>query len=188
MSKSIISLILATLIIISCKNDSNVIDLIKAKNEGFQIFEDENFIIKCPVVLEIDRKIDDSNLSNNDKEREYVDIVGRYKFDSGTPVVYTILVDKSIRNYCSNKKELILVLENKYLRDFISSLNKRKIKYTKEKIDNKECYKYIYNLESTPVMVLFIINNGFSYLIQVSSNVDLEGKFNDFIRTFKLIK
>lgn len=153
----------------------------KAKNEGFQIFKDENFIIKCKGNLLLDKlRYEQFEQEGQANSKPY------HVFKDG--VDYNINVSDMSSLLNGRSKEEINNYNKDDLKYYQTKFNEMGIK--NEQIKFKEFNAVFYeNLqEGKLTKAIYFHNDMKSYMIQVTSKKNTKRLYEEFTNTFDLIK
>lgn len=162
-------------------SNTNSFDKNKAIEEGYQVFEEDGFMIKCKGELKLDRliiqQLKESGIGDNSKPY-HVYIEGTdYNINvSSFEKVLFGKNDKEINDY--NKDDLDY---------YQTKFNEMSIKNKRGKFKNYDAVYYENIQDNRITKAVFFHNKKKSYMLQVTDNTNVEKKFLDFIETFEII-
>jgi len=171
------------------KPTREIIDINQAKNEGFQIFDNENFIIKCPSKFKEDVVYYETAKSQGmdvSTIKSYVASENTNSYEEG--VIYNIVINDLSSFYDGFSKKEELIFDEKFFDKYITDIKANNFKYKISKSNNKKCIHYNYSQAGLPTKAMLIIDNKKSYMLQVASRKNLDAKFEYLITNFKFIK
>lgn len=162
--------------------DENKFDFEKAKNEGYQIFSEDNFIIKCKGKLLLDKlrmeQMKQNGLSDNSKPF-HVNFGG---------VDYNINIGDYSSILNNQNDEEIKKFNNEDLIYYQTKFNEMGIKNNNAKFKEFDAIYYQNSQDEKLTYALYFHHKMKSYMLQVTSEKNSEKLFNDFINSFELIE
>lgn len=169
------------------KSSEPKIDLNKMKKQGFQIFESDNFIVKCNCKLKTN-----SDFLEKIKEQgsqypasAYICSKDERNYDKGT-IVNINIYDLS-KDYITLSEAKYNVFNEEFINSYATQLKSNNINFKREKFHDVEALRYEFNQMGLPTKALFFVKNKKSYLIQVASRSNLANQFSSIVNSFKEI-
>lgn len=179
LSKSIKSIKLKSALVSNTRND---FDETKAQKEGFQVFKNENFIIKCKGKILLDKlrveQIEQNGLSNNSKPF-HVFIKG---------VDYNINVSDLSSVLAGQNKEELIKHNKEDLTYYQTKFDEMAIKNQRGKFKNIDAVYYQNSQDDKQSKAVYFHHKMKSYMLQVTSKQNTDKLFNEFINSFEIIK
>ena len=156
-------------------------DEVKAKSEGFQVFTDDNFIIKCEGKLAIDKlRMEDMKLSGHKNSKPYHVFVKGVDFNINISDLRGLFAGKSIDEI------------NKYNNDdllyYKKNFNDMGVKNKMDKFKKFDAIYYENTSDGKLTKAVYFHDKMKSYMLQVSSIKNTDKLFNEFINTFELMR
>lgn len=162
-------------------NNINSFDEEKYINEGYQIFKEDNFVIKCEGKILLD-KLRIQQMKQN----------GLY--DNSKPYhVYVEGIDYNLNigNYESvlkgQNKEEILKFSEDDLDYYQTKFDEMGVKNNRSTFKGFDAVYYENTIEGRTTKAVFVHHKMKSYMIQLTSNKSTEELFQNFINTFEFI-
>jgi hypothetical protein len=154
----------------------------KAKNDGYQIFKDENFIIKCKgkILFDKARFENDQQSGQPNYSKPYHVFKNGVDYNINVSDMSSLLIGKNSNDIAKYNDENLVYYQTKF--DEMGVKNKQK----KFKNFNAVFYEISQNDKSTKAV--YFHNNMKSYMLQVSSSKNSQKLFDEFIDTFESIK
>jgi hypothetical protein len=165
----------------SDQKDISKFDENKAKKEGFQIFKNEKFIIKCDGNLKLDQErveyFKQNNLGTNATPfHVYINEVD-----------YNINVINMSSLYNGISKGELEKYQNEDLDNYETNLKSTGIVYERGKLKDINCIYYQNNLQDKLSKAVYFENGLNSYLLQVTSKENTDKLFDEFVHSFEII-
>lgn len=165
----------------SDQKDISKFDENKAKEEGFQIFKNEKFIIKCDGNLKLDQErveyFKQNNLGTNATPfHVYINEVD-----------YNINVINMSSLYDGISKGELEKYQNEDLDNYETNLKSTGIEYERGKLKDINCIYYQNNLQDKLSKAVYFENGLNSYLLQVTSKENTNKLFDEFVHSFEII-
>lgn len=165
----------------SDQKDISKFDENKAKEEGFQIFKNEKFIIKCDGNLKLDQErveyFKQNNLGTNATPfHVYINEVD-----------YNINVINMSSLYDGISKGELEKHQNEDLDNYETNLKSTGIEYERGKLKDINCIYYQNNLQDKLSKAVYFENGLNSYLLQVTSKENTNKLFDEFVHSFEII-
>lgn len=159
---------------------SSKVDLLKAKKEGFQLFEDDNFMIKCDGKLILDKlRMEALKQNGQDNNKSY------HVFNNGIDYNINVTDQSALLQGRSNKEIVDFTKDD--LKYYQTKFNEMKIKNNRGMFKNFDAVFYeIYQDKKLTKAVYFYYKNK-SYMLQVSSKVNTSELFKKFTNSFEII-
>jgi hypothetical protein len=152
-------------------------DEIKAQKEGFQIFKNENFIIKCDGKLELDQERIEYFKQNNPESNATPFHVYVNNID------YNINVTNMSSMYEGISKNELIKYQNEDLDNYETNLKNNGIIYERGKLKKTNCIYYENTQENIITKAVFFEIDSNAYLLQVTSKEKIDKLFNKFINS-----
>ncbi|RTY78244.1 hypothetical protein EKL97_14160 [Flavobacterium sp. LS1P28] len=179
LSKSIKSIKLKKALVNKTQND---FDETKAQIEGFQVFKNENFIIKCKGKLLLDilrvEQLEQNGLSDNSKPF--------HVFVKG--IDYNINVSDLSNVLEGQNKEELSKHNQEDLTYYQTKFDEMAIKNQRGKFKNIDAVYYQNSQENRQSKAVYFHHKMKSYMLQVTSKQNTDKLFNEFINSFEIIK
>lgn len=160
----------------------NKFDFEKTKKDGYQIFSEDNFIIKCKGKLLLDKlrieQMKQNGLSDNSKPF--------HVFFEGVDYNINVGDYSSILN--NQNDEEIQKYNDEDLSYYQTKFDEMGIKNNKAKFKDFDAIYYQNSQEGKLTNAVYFHHKMKSYMLQVTSGKNSEKLFNDFINTFELIE
>lgn len=162
----------------------------KIKQEGYKVFEKENFAIKCPAELKLNTELVKQQKAQGNPLPIYSYQGAINPNNPNTAVMYGIdIIDLSIEY-----KKLPVSKHNQYTIDYLKYYSENyanrvgaSYTYAKDKFNSVD-YCYMQTTQPFPFKAMFFINDKKIYTIMVGSNNELDKKYNEFKNSFKFLK
>ena len=173
----------------STASSSSNLDLASLKNQGYQIFNKDNFVIKCNSKLKIN-----TVLIKMAKEKGYKYPISSYiatenKDSYDKAVIYTVQItdiSSDYKNISANKQSDFTI---KYLDSYCSSLKANNMIYSRLSFSGLSSVEYSFLENGTlPSKAIIFIKDKKAYLLQVGTRKDLSKKYASLKNSFKFIK
>lgn len=175
---------------ISVVHPREELNIEKIKQEGYKVFEKENFAIKCPAELKLNTDLVKQQKAQGNPLPIYSYQGAINPNNPNTAVMYGIdIIDLSIEY-----NKLPVSKHNQYTIDYLkyyaeNYANRVGASYTyaKDKFNSVD-YCYMQTTQPFPFKAMFFINDKKIYTIMVGSNNELDKKYNEFKNSFKFLK
>jgi hypothetical protein len=188
----IIFLFITLSISISCSNKQPKINISeqksiskfdenKSRKEGFQIFKNENFIIKCVGELKLDQERIEYFKQNNLGTNATPFHVYMNETD------YNINVINMSSLYDGINKSELTKYQNEDLDNYETNLKSTGIEYERGKLKDINCIYYQNNQDGKLSKAVYFENGLNSYLLQVTSKGNTDNLFDEFVHSFEII-
>ncbi len=163
------------------KQEHIVFDEGKAKKDGYQIFKEDNFIIKCNGKILLDRlRIEQYKQSGQpDNTRPY------HVFVKG--VDYNINAGDYAYILNGQSNEEINKYINESLDYFQTKLDEMEVKNQRKKFKNFDAVYYQNSSEGKLTKAVYFHDKMKSYTLQVSSSKNTDKLFDEFVNSFEII-
>lgn len=163
------------------------IDLNKSREEGYQIFEKDNFIIKCNCPLE-----KNTVAVQMAKEQgitypisSYVCAENEDSYETGA--ICNVQITDIESDYDGLSKNQENQFTDEYLQSYISNLVANNMSYTEGELDGVKTVEYSFVQMEMPAKALIFVKERKSYMLQISTRTNLSEKFNDLKASFQFI-
>lgn len=158
-----------------------IFDKNKALENGYQVFQDEGFMVKCNKEIKLDRlRIQQKKQSGmDDNSKPYHVYSDGTDYNINVSTFESILAGKSdeeIKNY--NKNDLDY---------YQTKFDEMSIKNSRGKFKDFDAVYYENTQNGRTTKAVFFHLEMKSYMLQVTDDKNVEKKFKDFIETFKII-
>lgn len=158
----------------------NLFDEKKARNNGFQIFNDENFIIKCKGNLLLDKlRYEQFEKEGQANSKPY------HVFKNGVDYNINISDMSSLLN--GRSKEEIDKYNKDDLEYYQTKFDEMGIKNELKKFKGFDAVYYENTVDGKLSKALYFHNDMKSYMLQVTSKSETKKLFEEFINSFDLI-
>jgi hypothetical protein len=177
-SKSIksISMIEKTLDIPIVKNFNEK----KAIEDGYQVFQDDGFMIKCEGKIKLDRlRIQQFKQSGIDNSRPY------HVYHNGTD--YNINVSSFVGVLSGQTEQEKADFHKSDLDYYQTKFDEMSIKNSRDKFKDFDAVYYENTQNGKTTKAVFFHHQMKSYMLQVTDDKNVEKKFQDFIKTFEIL-
>ena len=159
----------------------NQFDRNKAIEDGYQVFKDEGFMVKCDGEIKLDRlriqQMKENGLDDNTRPYHVYHSGIDYNITvSSFEVVHSRLNEQEISDY--NKNDL-----NYYQTKF----DEMSIKNRRDNFKNYDAVYYENTQDGRTTKAVFFHHKSKGYMLQVTDDNNGEKKFQDFIKTFEII-
>lgn len=160
----------------------NKFDEEKAKSNGYQIFKDDNFIIKCKGKILFDKLRFESyqQAGQENYSKPY------HVFNNGVDYNINVSDMSSLLNGKNNNE--ITQYNNEDLTYYQTKLDEMAIKNVQKKFKNFNAIFYQILLDGKLTKAVYFHNHMKSYVLQVSSKKNNQKLFDEFINSFELIE
>lgn len=186
--------LLCCLILISFQSAANTsansnLDLINLKKQGYQIFNKDNFVIKCNSKLKIN-----SEALRMAKEKGMNFIVSSYigsenKNSEKIGVIYIIQISDISSQYKNIPQSKQNEFTIKYLDSYCSNLKANNMSYSRPNFNGLNSVEYTYLDNGVlPSKAIVFIKDKKAFLLQVGTRKDLSKKYASIKNSFKFIK
>ena len=160
---------------------ANKFDKNKAIEEGYQVFQDEGFIVKCNGKIKLDKlriqQMKQSGLVDNTKPY--------HVFHKGTD--YNINVSRYDQDLFGQSQKEIANYNKNDLDYYQSKFDEMSIKNKRGKYKNYDAVYYENAQNGRLTKAVFFHYKMKSYMLQVTDDNNVETKFQEFIKSFELI-
>lgn len=191
--KSIVLLFCCVLLISFNSNGTNNLksnlDITALKQEGYQIFKQDNFVIKCNSKLKVN-----TEALRLAKEKGMNFILSSYigsenENSESTGVIYNIQISDISSQYknapISKQNEITI----KYLDSYCSSLKANNMSYSRPIFNGLNSVEYSFLQNGVlPTKAIIFIKDKKAYMLQVGTRKDLSKKYTSLKNSFKFIK
>lgn len=165
----------------TAKTNISKFDEAKAKKEGYQIFKEDNFIIKCSGKLLLDKlRIEQTKqngqIDNSRPFHVFVKGVDYYINISDLTYLFNGKSDEELNKY--NSQDLTY---------YQTKFDEMEIKNKRGKFKNFDAVYYQNFQENKLTKALYFHHKMKSYMIQVTSKTNTDALFNEFVNSFELI-
>lgn len=160
---------------------ANKFDKNKAIEDGYQVFQDDGFMVKCDGEIKLDRLRIQQMQQNglNDNSRPY------HVYHNDTD--YNINVS-SFDSILSEKNEQEIADYNKNDLDYYQTkFDEMSIKNSLDKFKDFDAVYYENTQNGRTTKAVFFHHQMKSYMLQVTDDNNVEKKFEDFIKNFEII-
>jgi hypothetical protein len=167
-------------------NERSNLDL---KNQGYQIFQKDNFIIKCNSKLKSNTILMKMAKEQGNKYPITSYIATEYKDSYDKAVIYTVQITDITLEYKGISANKQNDFTNKYLDNYCLSLKANNMSYSKLNFIglNSVEYSFLQN-GSLPCKAIIFIKDKKAFLLQVGTRKDLSKKYANLKTSFKFIK
>ncbi|WP_445749950.1 hypothetical protein [Polaribacter sp.] len=160
---------------------ANSFDKNKAIEEGYQVFQEDGFMVKCKGELKLDRlriqQMKEAGMGDNSRPYHVYNNGTDYNINiSSFEEVLFGKTDKEIEDY--NKNDLDY---------YQTKFDEMSIKNNRGKFKNYDAVYYENTQDNRLTKAVFFHHKKKSYMLQVTDNTNVEKKFSDFIDTFEII-
>lgn len=162
-------------------------ELKKLKQDGFQIFEKDNFLITCNCKLKQNTLAIKMAKEQGVKYpfSSYVCSENKNSYETG--VICNINVTDMTSDYSSIPESKYSYFTNKYLKSYIGSLEANNISYTEGEFNGVKTVEYTFSQMELPTKAVIFVKDKKSYLLQIGTRKNLSKKFSDLKTSFKFI-
>lgn len=156
-------------------------DTNKAREDGYQIFKEDGFMIKCNGVLKLDNlRIQQMKQSGlNDNSRPFHVYSEGVDYNINVSDFENILIGQSEREIFEFNKNDLDYYQTKF--------DEMSVKNSRGKFKDYDAVYYENTQNGRTTKAVFFHYKMKSYMIQVTDENEVENKFQDFIKTFKII-
>lgn len=159
----------------------NDVDVEKFRKDGYQIFEDFNFVIKSHAKLKLDTTMLEYFRKNSNLNSQPYHI--KYK-----GVDYNVNISDFSSLYHNAEPSLIDETNEQYILDYKTNLDSYGIKNYISEFKGMKAVYYENMQNGIKSKAVFFHHYNKAYMLQVSSKTDIDNYFKKFIGTFELIK
>lgn len=175
-----------TLSEISNKENSKV-TIKKLKHEGYQIFEKDNFALKCPCTLKVNSLFIKEAKKQGNKYPTSAYLCAENQTSYETGVIYNVNAYDITSDYEKIPESKHNYFATQYLASYAENLRTNNINYTEANFNGVKCVEYSFTQMDMPAKAIIFVKNKKSYLLQVATRKDLQKQFS-FLKThFKFI-
>jgi len=170
-------------------NQKSNLDLISLKQQGYQIFEKDNFVINLKSKFKLNTVL--MNMAKKQGSKypisSYISTEKKDSYDNA--VIYTIQITDITSEYKGISANKQNDFTYKYLDSYCSSLKANNMSYSKLNFIGLNSVEYSF-LEngSLPTKAIIFIKDKKAFLLQVGTRKNLSKKYSDLKKSFKFIK
>jgi len=163
-------------------------DISEFKKAGFQVFEKDNFIIKCDCKLKVNSEAQKIAKQQNVKipVSAYVCVSNQNDFDNVTATNITIQ-DISYIYMPGGAKDREHIFTDDYYETYKKNITAANMKLTEGLFNGARYLEYSFIQQDVPTQAIMFIKNKKMYCLQVSSMKNLIQRFNILKSSFKFI-
>lgn len=163
------------------------IDISDAKKEGFQVFENDNFIVKCICKLSLNTELMDNvnKEGNNYPIRAFMCVEKPDNYEAG--VIYNINITDLSIDYNNLETRNVKLYEEAFLKSYIENIERSRISYNTEKYLGFNAVEYSFNQNGLPTKAIVFVKNKKSFTLQVGTRKKLDSRFHDLKKSFNFI-
>lgn len=168
----------------------NRIDIEKFKKSGFQIFENENFIIKNKHTFELEKSFEGDK--STFPYTTYVAYKNKGDFENGA--IFRIKVDNIEADYKNIERKDYPENTKSFMDNYKRNLSEYNIDFSSTKVDGDESLIYKMTQQdpnsgmTIKTTAAFFVHERKSYLIQITSSKDQDQALQAILKIFKFIK
>jgi len=176
-----------TKIVNPIQKERTQLDIKKFKQEGFQVFEDDNFLIKCNCKLKPNTLAIKMSKEHGIKYpfSPYLGAENKDSYDIG--IIYNINVTDISSEYNSIPQSKYNYFTNQYLKNYIDQLVSNNMSYTEGEFNGVKAVEYSFSQAGLPTKAIIFIKDKKSYLLQVATRNRLPKIFNSLKTSFKFL-
>lgn len=173
----------------STASSSSNLDLVSLKNQGYQIFNKDNFVIKCNSKLKIN-----SEALRLAKENGINFILSSYigsenDNSESSGVIYNIQISDISSQYKNIQIGKHNAITLNYLDSYCSSLKANNMSFSRPSFNGLNAVEYYFLQNGVlPTKSIIFIKDKKAYMLQVGTRKNLSKKYTDFKNSFKFIK
>ena len=169
---------------------TNKIDIEKFRKSGYQIFEDDNFVIKTRHSFSLDNSFEGDG--STFPYKIYAAYKNKGDFENG--IIFKIKIDNIEADYKNIERKDYPENTKSFMDNYKKNLTEYNIDYNLSKVDNEE--SIIYKMEQTDpnsgtsvkTTSAFFVHERKSYLVQITSSKDQEETLKKILENLKFIK
>lgn len=160
---------------------ANKFDKNKAIEDGYQVFQEDGFMVKCNKEIKLDRlRIQQMKQSGmDDNSRPF------HVYDNGTD--YNINVSSFVSVLAGQTEQEIKDYNKNDLDYYQTKFDEMSIKNSRGKFKDFDAVYYENTQNGRTTKAVFFHHKMKSYMLQVTNDNNVEKKFKDFIETFQII-
>ena len=162
--------------------DSNVVT-----TDGYQIFSEAGFKIKCPAKLEINYHLIASARNAGSDPLAYIGVTDKEDPDKGCIYNINITDCNESDEYRQANKSVRKKFEQGTLDAYAAKLKEDGIKYDYVTFCGERALLYSFEPMELPTKAVFFYRDGHGYLLQVATRQDLGNKFKSFMQSFEFL-
>ena len=163
-------------------------DLKKLKHEGYQIFENDNFLIKCNCTLKLNKAAIETAKEQGSKYPfiSYTCSANENSYESGS--ICNINIIDMTSDYASLQENQYDYFTNQFLKSYSKEMIANNVSCTEGEFNGLKTVEYSFlQMEELPTKAIFFVKDKKSYLLQIGTRKNIVKTFNDLKASFKFI-